>query len=249
MMTPKSIRCAVWAGLIAAVNCVDVSASEVKPTCPTCAQIQTSATDASGLLHETVANTAEILEPDWELLLRRRAEEAQKAGLMRQAQLKTEMNLRRHAVHPVDLKLPKAQEPRTRRMVLLDARTVSHMAEPVKAVLSGFARAYVFFDADDPAQRAFVKSLAGNPAPIRPVVTAGNLAEASHSMGMRLFADQGGTLTRRFDLEAVPSLVRLTFNGTEVFARIDEIVLDDDGRAVEANGRTDNNKNNGKATP
>ena len=249
MMTPKSIRCAVLAGLIAAVSCTDVSASEVKPTCPTCSQTQTSVTDAGGLLDETVANTAEILEPDWELLLRRRAEEAQRAGLMRQAQIKTEMNLRRHAVHPVDLKLPRAQEARTSRRVLLDARTVSHMAEPVKAVLSGFARAYVFFNADDPAQRAFVKSLAGNPAPIRPVVTAGNLAEASHSMGMRLYADQGGTLTRRFDLEAVPSLVRLTFNGTEVFARIDEIVLDDEGRAIEADSRTDNNKNEGKAAP
>lgn len=249
MMTPKSIRCAVLAGLIAAVSCTDVSASEVKPTCPTCSQTQTSVTDAGGLLDETVANTAEILEPDWELLLRRRAEEAQRAGLMRQALMKTEMNLRRHAVHPVDLKLPRAQEARTCRRVLLDARTVSHMAEPVKAVLSGYARAYVFFDADDPVQRAYVKALPGIGSQIRPVATAGNLAEASPTMGLRLFADQGGTLTRRFDLEAVPSLVRLTFNGSEVFARIDEIVLDDDGRAVEVNGRTDNNKKNGKATP
>lgn len=249
MTTPNSIRKAVWAGLIAALCCGSAFAGDIEPTCPTCVQSQTSETDATGLLDETLANTAEILEPDWEFLLRRRAEEAQKAGLMRQALMKTEMNLRRHAVHPVDLKLPKAQEPLTRRRVLLDAQTVSHMAEPVKAVLSGFARAYVFFNADDPAQRAFVKSLAGNASSIRPEATAGNLAEASHSMGMRLFADQGGTLTRRFDLEAVPSLVRLTFNGTEVFVRIDEIVLDDDGCAVDANGRTDNNKNNGKATP
>ena len=108
---------------------------------------------------------------------------------------------------------------------------------------------YVFFDADDPVQRAYVKALPGIGSQIRPVATAGNLAEASTTMGLRLYADQGGTLTRRFDLEAVPSLVRLTFNGTEVFVRIDEIVLDDDGCAVDANGRTDNNKNNGKATP
>lgn len=224
---------AVWAGLLAAVGCAGTSAGEIEATCPQCTPAQAQTVNSVDFYDETVANTAEILEPDWELLLRRRAEEAGKAGLLRQALQRTEQNLRRHAVRPVDLKLPKAQETRARRTVILDGQTVSHMAEPVKAVLSGFARAYVFFDADDPVQRAYVKSLTGIGSQIRPVATAGNLAEASQATGLRLYADQGGSLTRRFDLQAVPSLVRLTFNGSEVFARIDEIVLDDEGRAIE----------------
>lgn len=243
MTVHKETVNAVWAGLFAAVGCVEVMAGEFDATCPQCTQSRTEKIDSAILFDETVANTAEILEPDWELLLRRRAEEAGKAGLLRQAQQRTELNLRRHAVRPVDLKLPKAQEPRTRRTVILDEQTVSHMAVPVKAVLSGFARTYVFFDADDPVQRAYVKSLPGIGSQIRPVATAGNLAEASQATGLRLYADQGGSLTRRFDLQAVPSLVRLTFNGSEVFARIDEIVLDDEGREIEIK------KEDLKATP
>ena len=102
------------------------------------------------------------------------------------------------------------------------------MAEPVKAVFAGFVRGYVFFDADDEKQLAFVRDLPEIGTSIRPVATAGNVSQASRRLGIRLYADQGGTLTRRFALKSVPSVVIVTFDGREVTAVIDEVALNDD---------------------
>ena len=86
-----------------------------------------------------VANTAPIIEPDWELLLKTRVAEADRLGLLRSEQRKTAETMKRHAQTPVDLKLPKARVGTKRRMVILDADAVRSMATPVRDVLSGFA--------------------------------------------------------------------------------------------------------------
>ena len=156
-----------------------------------------------------VANTAPIIEPDWELLLKARVAEAD-------------------AQTPVDLKLPKARVGTKRRMVILDADAVRSMATPVKDVLSGFTRGYVFFNADDPVQRKFVMKLPSIGSAMRPVATAGNVSEASRAMNLRLYADQGGVLMRRFALKAVPTVVVLTFDGRELAAEIEEAALEDE---------------------
>lgn len=79
-----------------------------------------------------VANTAPIIEPDWELLLKTRVAEADRLGLLRSEQRKTAETMKRHAQTPVDLKLPKARVGTKRRMVILDADAVRSMATPVK---------------------------------------------------------------------------------------------------------------------
>lgn len=175
-----------------------------------------------------VANTAPIIEPDWELLLKARVAEADRLGLLRSEQRKIAETMKRHAQTPVDLKLPKARVGTKRRMVILDADAVRSMATPVKDVLSGFTRGYVFFNADDPVQRKFVMKLPSVGSGMRPVATAGNVSEASRAMNLRLYADQGGVLMRRFALKAVPTVVVLTFDGRELAAEIEEAALEDE---------------------
>ena len=175
-----------------------------------------------------VANTAPIIEPDWELLLKTRVAEADRLGLLKREQRKTAETMKRHAQTPVDLKLPKARVGTKRRMVILDADAVRSMATPVKDVLSGFTRGYVFFNADDPVQRKFVMKLPSIGSGMRPVATAGNVSEASRAMSLRLYADQGGVLMRRFALKAVPTVVVLTFDGRELAAEIEEAALEDE---------------------
>lgn len=181
-----------------------------------------------------VANTAPIIEPDWELLLKTRVAEADRLGLLRSAQRKTAETMKRHAQTPVDLKLPKARVGTKRRMVILDADAVRSMATPVKDVLSGFTRGYVFFNADDPVQRKFVMKLPSVGSGMRPVATAGNVSEASRAMSLRLYADQGGVLMRRFALKAVPTVVVLSFDGRELAAEIEEAALEDEAAEARA---------------
>lgn len=181
-----------------------------------------------------VANTAPIIEPDWELLLKTRVAEADRLGLLKREQRKTAETMKRHAQTPVDLKLPKARVSTKRRMVILDADAVRSMATPVKDVLSGFTRGYVFFNADDPVQRKFVMKLASVGSAMRPVATAGNVSEASRAMSLRLYADQGGVLMRRFALKAVPTVVVLTFDGRELAAEIEEAALEDEAADARA---------------
>lgn len=179
-----------------------------------------------------VAPTAEILEPDWEELLRSRVSQAARLGLFRAEQMKTQNALARHARRPVAIALGEAQQARTRRVVLLDEKTVAGMNASVREVLSGFERGYVFFNADSDKQRDFVKSLPGIGSSVRPVATAGDIAQASRAMRMRLFADQGASLVRRFEIEVVPSVVRLVFDGKTVGALVEEVPVSPDDEAT-----------------
>ena len=214
-------RAVVLTGLLTGISVVAFAAPAA---CPTCADTEKSERGVDIV----VANTAPVAEPDWEVLLQSRVREADRLGLLRKAQRETADNMKRHAETPVDLKLPRAKATESRRLVLLDEASVRAMAEPVKAVFAGFVRGYVFFDADDEKQLAFVRDLPEIGTSIRPVATAGNVSQASRRLEIRLYADQGGTLTRRFALKSVPSVVILTFDGREVAAVIDEVALNDD---------------------
>lgn len=177
------------------------------------------------LIDETVANTAPVLEPDWELLLRQRVEEASRLGLMREAQTKTQMTLMRYARRPVQLALPRAQAPRTRRLVVMPARDMARLTEPVQEVLAGFERRYVFIDADDALQLHFARNLAKKDAALRIVAVAGDIQNAARKTSLRIYADQGARLTRRFAVEALPSVLTLQEDAGGIAAVIEEMPL------------------------
>ena len=177
-------------------------------------------------IDEFISQTAPVIEPDWEELLRVRVAEAQRLGLFARAQTRTRRMLERHARTPVSIAMPTAESAALRRIVILDAEAVGRMSQAVRDVLSGFSRGYVFFDADHAGQRAFVRTLIDKDPFIKAVAIAGDVSEASCKTGMRIYADQGGVLTRRFDLKAVPSVVRLVFDGRTASALIEETPIE-----------------------
>ena len=53
-------------------------------------------------------------------------------------------------------------------------------------------------------------------------------------MNLRLYADQGGVLMRRFALKALPTVVVLSFDGRELAAEIEEAALEDEAAEARA---------------
>lgn len=225
---------AVWIVCVSALTAACAAAQE-PVACGECAQGALSC-ESFDLY---AAPGAPVMEPDWEQLLRERVREADRLGLFRDARLRTQENLRRHARNPVDLGLPRARGHSERTVALVEARTVGAMPEAVRAVFAGFERRYVFFDASDPAQLRWVRGLPGLGASVRPVATAGNLQKAAEVLRTPLYADQGGALARRFELASVPSFVRLGFEAGAVVARVEEVPVGDEP-APEDDARTEN---------
>lgn len=116
----------------------------------------------------------------------------------------------RFSVRSTGFRLGTADE---RPSVFLDGRAQTLDAAFPTEAFANFSRLYLFFDATRPNEIAFAKKLLEalpRTARLRPVITGGSLRATEKALGLRLYADQGGSLTRRLRLENSPSLVRLT---------------------------------------
>ena len=164
----------------------------------------------AAVIDVTVAPTVEVTEPDWLTVLETRAQEAETLGLFRQKFGEARERFTRLADIPVDLRLPEASVTTTRTF-LMPERPVDAPALP-----ASFTRTYVFFDAGSARERAYAKAVIKDVPAARLVAVAGSLTTASAPRtretlaGIRLYADQGGTLTRRFALTATPARVTVT---------------------------------------
>ena len=164
----------------------------------------------AAVIDVTVAPTVEVTEPDWLTVLETRAQEAETLGLFRQKFGEARARFTRLVDIPVDLRLPEASVTTTRTF-LMPERPVDAPALP-----AGFTRTYVFFDAGSARERAYAKAVIKDVPAARLVAVAGSLTTASDPrtretlVGIRLYADQGGTLTRRFALTATPARVTVT---------------------------------------
>ncbi len=70
-------------------------------------------------------------------------------------------------------------------------------------------RSLVFFDGRDPHQREAVRRLvSARPGQIKPILVAGSWLDLTRSWKTQVFFDQQGTLSRRFGVRAVPSVIR-----------------------------------------
>lgn len=69
-----------------------------------------------------------------------------------------------------------------------------------------YQKTLIFFDADDKAQRDWVKTHYKEYAFVKFILTKGDIKEASANIG-RIYFDMGGKLSRYFHLEHVPSVV------------------------------------------
>ncbi len=124
-------------------------------------------------------------------------------------------------------------EPRTWSKVLVTAETLRNVGDGAQA-LKTLRRTYAFIDADEVSERRWVKELVAEEPGIRIVAVAGDLILAQDRRtreslaGLRLYADQGGSLVRRFGLIAHPACVTLRTTAAGIVMTGEEIPLTDD---------------------
>lgn len=174
-----------------------------------------------------------VAETDLLAVLEARVREAADAGLFRAKNREAESRFDRLARRPVALGLTKADAPRTWSKVLVTAETLRNVGDGAQA-LKTLRRTYAFIDADEVSERRWVKALVAEEPGVRIVAVAGDLILAQDRRtreslaGLRLFADQGGSLVRRFGLIAHPACVTLRTTAAGIVMTGEEIPLTDD---------------------
>ena len=76
--------------------------------------------------------------------------------------------------------------------------------------LISLSKVLVFFDGRDPAQRDAVGRLLASKGQltVKPILVAGSWLDLTKAWKTQVFFDQHGTLSRRFGVTAVPSVIR-----------------------------------------
>lgn len=147
-------------------------------------------------------------DPDFESVLKENARIAVQSGAWAQRLREKEASL------AAWYKTPRFPETRPQSKTTLFTRTPTGLALdriPQAALLSGFSRVYLIFDAGNGSQMAFAeKLLAHANLPVRPIVAGGSVEAARTTLGTRVWADQGSVITRRLGLNFWPALVKLT---------------------------------------
>ena len=184
---------------------------------------------AAAVIDLRVAPGVPMAETDLLAVLEVRVKEAADAGLFTEKDREAKSRFDRLARRPVALGLAKADAPRTWSKVLVAADAL-----PNAGALKTLRRTYAFIDADDASERRWAKALTAKEPSTRIVAVAGDLIRAQAKRtratlaGLRLYADQGGSLVRRFGILAHP--VRVTLKTTEagIVMTAEEIPLTDD---------------------
>ena len=71
-----------------------------------------------------------------------------------------------------------------------------------------FSKTLVFFDGRDKAQVNAVHAMVLRDARVKPILIAGSWLDIGKAWKRQVFFDQKGTLSRRFEIAAVPSIIR-----------------------------------------
>ena len=74
--------------------------------------------------------------------------------------------------------------------------------------MTRFSKTLVFFDGRDPAQREAVGRMVAKGDKVKPILVAGSWLDLTKAWKTQVFYDQNGTLSRRFEIKAVPSFIR-----------------------------------------
>lgn len=147
-------------------------------------------------------------DPDFESVLKENARIAVQSGAWAQRLRDKESSL------AAWYKTPVFPETRPQSKTTLFTRTPTGLALdriPQAALLTGFSRVYLIFDAGRSSQMAFAeKLLTYTTLPVRPIVAGGSVEAARTALNTRVWADQGSVITRRLGLHFWPALVKLT---------------------------------------
>lgn len=147
-------------------------------------------------------------DPDFEEILKENARASVASG-------EWARRLREKEVMLADwFRTPVFPETRPEAHVTTFTRTPTELSAadlPSSALLNGFSRVYLVFDAGNASQLAFAqKVLLAASDPVRPIVAGGSLEAARATLRTRVWADQGSVITRRLGLHFWPALVKLT---------------------------------------
>lgn len=74
--------------------------------------------------------------------------------------------------------------------------------------IMAFSKTLVFFDGRDTGQVEAVHRMLLKNARVKPILVAGSWLDLSKAWQQQVFFDQRGVLSRRFDIRAVPSVIR-----------------------------------------
>jgi conjugal transfer pilus assembly protein TraW len=88
-----------------------------------------------------------------------------------------------------------------------------------------FNQTLYFIDGDNPDHLAWVKRQKPDTAVYRVILVNGDIREATKTLGERIFFDQKGTMSRRFELSAVPA--RVTLSEDKRSLRVDTFALEE----------------------
>ncbi len=180
-----------------------------------------------------VAPGVPVAETDLLAVLEARIKEAADAGLFTEKNRDAKNRFDRLARRPVALGLAKANTPRTWTKVLVAADALQNAGDEA-AALKTLRRTYAFIDADEATERRWAKDLVAEEPGVRIVAVAGDLIRAQDGRsrasltGLRLYADQGGSLVRRFGILAHPARVTLKTTAAGIVMTGEEIPLTDD---------------------
>jgi conjugal transfer pilus assembly protein TraW len=169
----------------------------------------------------TIGPTYPISEPDMLVQIQDvlRAKEA--SGELAKIQREARERIVRQAATPAPVAgLRRAQVPRSFHFdpsVRFEEPIVDHegrvliaagtAANPLSVV--SLRETWLFFDARDARQVSFVQAqLVSSPQPIKPILVGGSPMELMRQWKRPVFFDQGGRITARLGLQAVPSRVR-----------------------------------------
>lgn len=180
-----------------------------------------------------VAPGVPVAETDLLAVLEARIKEAADAGLFTEKNRDAKTRFDRLARRPVALGLAKADTPRTWTKVLVAADALQNAGDEA-AALKTLRRTYAFIDADEATERRWAKDLVAEETGVRIVAVAGDLIRVQDGRsrasltGLRLYADQGGSLVRRFGILAHPARVTLNTTAAGIVMTGEEIPLTDD---------------------
>lgn len=188
---------------------------------------------AAAVIDLRVAPGVPMAETDLLAVLEVRVKEAADAGLFTEKDREAKSRFDRLARRPVALGLAKADTPRTWTKVLVAADALQNAGDEA-AALKTLRRTYAFIDADEATERRWAKDLVAEETGVRIVAVAGDLIRAQDGRsrasltGLRLYADQGGSLVRRFGILAHPARVTLKTTAASIVMTGEEIPLTDD---------------------
>ena len=177
-----------------------------------------------------------ITEPDLLTTIHQRLEAMEESGELAKKQDEFKQRVIEHTLRPTPVNgLAIAQKDRTWfvdptftvSQDIKDARGVvfAHRGQKVNPLESvPFVQTLYFIDADDARQVAWMRAQKPATDMVKVILVKGDIREATQALDTRIYFDQEGVLTQKFNLKAVPARVTAAKDGKRL--QVDEFAVE-----------------------